>query len=181
MAYAPRTCCAPDAERHGARWTVHAGAKGHDPATSGCLSRPEYHRLDFWLGDWDVYAGGALDGKNHIVAILQGCAIEENWSDASGFEGKSWFYLDPHSRRFKQVWLTDHADQPGGTKEKSEVPSATAGIHFRGVLNANNGVRLFDRTTLTPLPNGRVHQLIEISRDGETWKVAYDAEYRRAR
>jgi hypothetical protein len=38
-----------------------------------------------------------------------------------------------------------------------------------------------DRTTLTPLPGGRVHQVIEISRDaGKTWEIAFDAEYRQA-
>jgi hypothetical protein len=36
-----------------------------------------------------------------------------------------------------------------------------------------------DRTTLTPLAGGRVHQVIEISRDGgKNWETVFDAEYR---
>jgi hypothetical protein len=35
-----------------------------------------------------------------------------------------------------------------------------------------------DRTTLTPLPDDRVRQLIEISRDrGVTWQTNFDAYY----
>jgi hypothetical protein len=38
-----------------------------------------------------------------------------------------------------------------------------------------------DRTTLTPLAGGRVHQLIEWSNDGgRTWQIEFEAWYRRA-
>jgi hypothetical protein len=37
---------------------------------------------------------------------------------------------------------------------------------------------MLDRTTLTPLGNGRVRQVIETSRDGgKTWRVGFDAVY----
>lgn len=39
-----------------------------------------FHRLDFWLGEWVVRAGGQQVGTNRIVAILGGCAIEEHWT-----------------------------------------------------------------------------------------------------
>ena len=36
------------------------------------------------------------------------------------------------------------------------------------------------RTTLTPLPGGRVHQLIEWSNDdGRTWQTSFEGWYRR--
>ena len=49
--------------------------------------------LDFWLGDWAVYAGGAFDGNNHTISILGGCAIQEEWTDITGYQGRSWFYV----------------------------------------------------------------------------------------
>jgi hypothetical protein len=39
---------------------------------------------------------------------------------------------------------------------------------------------VFDRTTLDPLADGRVRQLIEVSRDdGQTWVVTFEGFYLR--
>jgi hypothetical protein len=152
-------------------------------AGGGCAGRTANHRLDFWLGDWLVYAAGSLDGTSRIVSILGGCAVQEEWSDISGYQGRSWFYVDPSTGRLKQVWLTSHADQLGGTLEKSELPGAASGsMRFQGTLVDDAGKRMLDRTTLTLQGDGTVRQLIEISRDeGRTWSVKYDALYRHGR
>lgn len=151
-------------------------------ALEPCALRPEYHRLDFWLGDWRVYVGTQLDGENHIVPILAGCAVQEEWLDADGHRGMSWFYVDKPSGRLKQLWLTDQAQALGGVKEKSERADVPAGsVGFEGTLVAASGQRILDRTTLTPAADGTIRQVIELSRDeGKTWRVAYDAVYRRA-
>ena len=150
------------------------------PAAS-CSERPANHRLDFWLGDWIVYVGGALDGTSHIVSILGGCAVQEEWTDISGYQGRSWFFVDPGTQRLKQIWLTSRAAQLGGTKEKVELPGG--GPHtvtFQGVL-ISLGKRIIDRTTLIQQLDDTVHQTIETSRDeGRTWIMAYDAVYRRS-
>jgi hypothetical protein len=45
-------------------------------------------------------------------------------------------------------------------------------------LGTNKIEKLLDRTTLAPLPGGRVRQTIEISRDGgQAWTPAFDAFY----
>jgi hypothetical protein len=139
---------------------------------------PGFHRLDFWLGSWHVYdaASGRLDGTNRVEKILRGCAVLENWAeaDASG-EGKSLFYYNPVTRIWRQVWVTD----TGTSKEKQLVAGAPEGsVRFQGEVARPGGVTVLDRTTLTPLPDGRVRQTIEISRDrGSTWQTAYDAYY----
>jgi hypothetical protein len=150
-------------------------------AASGCSGRVANHRLDFWLGDWNVYSGGTLDGTNHIASILDGCAVQEEWTDSMGYQGRSWFYVDPTTGRLKQVWLTSHAEQFGGTKEKTELPGGgPRTVQFQGVLIGNSGGQIVDRTTLTLEADGTVRQVIEISKDGErTWTIGYDAIYRR--
>jgi hypothetical protein len=150
-------------------------------AAGGCSGRVANHRLDFWIGDWQVYAGGALDGTNHIASILDGCAVQEEWTDRSGYQGRSWFYVDPATGRLKQVWLTSRAAQLGGTKEKMEMPGgAPRTVQFQGTLIGNSGGEIIDRTTLTLQLDGTVRQVIEISKDGAgTWKIVYDALYRR--
>lgn len=145
-----------------------------------CEQNPAYHKLDFWVGEWDVFdfKSGQRDGANRIEKILKGCAISENWSEASdGSEGKSLFYVQRASGQWKQVWVEDS----GGMKEKSLQDSYTGeGVRFQGEILHKNGGSHLDRTTLIPQSGGRVRQTIEISRDGgKTWETVYDAEYRR--
>jgi hypothetical protein len=139
---------------------------------------PETHQLDFWVGDWEVFvATGPKDGDNRIEKMLGGFALQENWSGVEGHAGKSWFYFYRPEKRWKQVWVTD----TGGVKEKVQVADGPAGsVRFRGEIPLKDGGKLLDQTTLTPLPDGRVRQVIEQSRDqGATWQTVYDAYYAR--
>src|SRR5262249_56757508 len=91
----------------------------------------------------------------------------------------SLFYYVPSESRWKQVWITDTAPVLGGVKEKRALPIAGAGVRFQGELIDRDRV-ILDRTTLTPLGDGRVQQVIETSVDGGTpWKVQFDAIYER--
>lgn len=152
------------------------------PVAEAACDRPEYHRLDFWIGDWNVVsASGEALGANRIESILKGCAIQENWSEPSGEEGKSLFYYSPGQSRWKQVWVTDSAIALGGMKEKGALPVAGGGMRFQGELVDRDRI-ILDRTTLTPLADGRVRQIIETSTDGgTTWRVQFDALYERKR
>lgn len=147
-------------------------------AAPACRDAPGYSRLDFWVGEWDVYWNGQKVGTNRISKILSGCAIEEEWVDVEGGRGKSLFYFNPRERTWKQVWITDHATRRGGTKEKTLTTEVEGGgLRFEGELPIRTA-RVRDRTTLWPLKNGRVRQLIEFSEDdGATWKLSFDGEY----
>jgi len=140
-----------------------------------CEADPAYHKLDFWVGRWDVFDGANKDGTNVIEKTLNGCALIENWKDVEGHEGKSLFYYNPVTGKRKQVWVTD----TGPLKEKLEVEAPEKGaVRFQGELPQKGGGTILDRTTLTPLPGDRVRQVIETSRDGgRTWEVGYDAVY----
>jgi hypothetical protein len=83
---------------------------------SECRELPRMHALDFWIGRWDVSQGGQLVGTNTIESTHDGCAVMEHWRDIEGEEGTSLFYYDPGTDRWKQVWITNRALQPGGMK-----------------------------------------------------------------
>ena len=146
-----------------------------------CNDDPGFHKLDFWLGDWNVRIGTRLVGTNQIVKILRGCAIIENWTGTDGSEGKSLFYYDSDHEAWKQVWVTDAAYGPGGLKEKKLVKQFRDGsLMFQGEVVLGNGTSYLDRTTLIPKADGTVRQWIEISTDGgETWTSTFDAIYQR--
>lgn len=134
---------------------------------------PELHILDFWVGKWVVRnAEGHTDGHDKVEKLLDGAAIMEHWKDVEGGEGKSFFYFLPASKQWKQVWVTP----VGQYKEKLSEPYPN-GIRFSGKVYLADGRAFDDRTTLTKMEGGKVRQVIEISRDGKTWKVTYDAVY----
>jgi len=145
-----------------------------------CDSVPGYHALDFWLGDWEVSVGTTVVGRDRVERILNGCGVAEHWRSARGDEGYSLFYHDPAAGTWTQVWITGRATMPGGLKVKHLVHTfADGGVRFQGTVTPMGGPPYLDRTTLRPLPDRTVRQLIEISRDsGRTWEVRFDAVYR---
>ncbi|MDX1379570.1 MAG: hypothetical protein R3233_00545, partial [Xanthomonadales bacterium] len=95
----------------------------------------------------------------------------------TGGTGKSLFYV--FDGRWRQVWVTARARVPGGVKEKRQVERfEDGGIRFQGTITHADGSAYLDRTTLRPLDDGRVHQLIEVSEDGgQNWRKSFDAYY----
>ena len=147
-------------------------------AQEPCAQTPGFDRLDFWLGEWDVLSDGWPVGTNRITKILDGCAVSEEWVGQGGSRGRSLFYYLPRSDQWKQVWVTTTATRTGGVKEKSLVEILDDGsLRFQGTVQAADGALWQDRTTLTPLEDGRVRQLIEISPDGREWQTNFDAVY----
>jgi len=145
-----------------------------------CQNVPGYQELNFWVGDWEVVdAEGVVQGSNVIEKTLDGCAVMEHWTGAEGSQGKSLFYYDNHLETWKQVWITDAAAMPGGMKEKTLVERLEGGaVRFQGTIRLEGRGSYLDRTTLTPLVDGRVRQTIESSRDfGNTWQTGFDAIY----
>ncbi len=145
-----------------------------------CEADENYQKLNFWVGEWDVYdKDNNLVGHNKIEKILHDCAIIENWTSAGGNKGKSFFYYNNYKNEWNQVWITENAIRRGGTKEKKLIEEFEDGsLRFQGSYPFKENVIVHDRTTLTPLEDGRVKQLIEWSSDGgETWNESFLAYY----
>jgi hypothetical protein len=148
---------------------------------TACASDSTYGLLDFWVGTWAVTVHGEAAGTDRVTKIMDGCAVQEEWEDPDHHVGRSLFYVAPGSKRWRQVWVTDQAPEVGGTKEKAMVAHVTGeSTRFQGELPLGDGRVILDRTTLTRVSADRVHQVIEISRDGgTTWRATFDAEYAR--
>jgi len=153
-----------------------AGAK---PAADRCAEDAAYRRLDFWLGDWEVFDSkdGSKSGTNKIEKIVEGCAIVENWRNPDGTEVKGFLYFEPARKAWKYV-LISHG---GGIKERvmDAAFSASGGVRFQGeIAHVNSAGSHLDRMTLFPLAGHRIRETIEVSRDnGKTWEMVFDAEY----
>jgi len=144
------------------------------------LSDSVYHQLDFWLGDWRVFAGEKheLAARAHIETLLKGAAVSMAWSDVDGSEVKEWFYYDPSIRHWKQLFISD----TGSVKTRDMTEAAPDRLCFVGLISKADGGSYLDRSTVTPLPDRRIHQVLDRSKDkGATWQTYYDCYYERAR
>ena len=137
--------------------------------------------LDFWLGEWRVIdKNGNFQGANKIESRLNGCAIVETWSGVGGFSGMSLFSYDAREGIWRQTWVTENTSMPGGLKQKTQTKAPAGAVRFQGKYVFREDQEILDRTTLTSLPDGRIHQVIEISEDGEDWTITFEGFYERA-
>lgn len=147
-----------------------------------CRAAPQGKALDFWLGEWIVTSqdGAALYGENSITLAADGCAVFEHWRGATGGEGHSLFAFDARAGEWAQTWVTSDTSKASGLKRKRLVRSAAEIAVFQGEVVSDAGATYLDRTTLSPLHDGRVRQVIEVSIDGgATWRAVFDGYYTR--
>jgi len=155
-----------------------AGIAAADSQTRSCDTAP-YHQFDFWIGNWRaVSPSGEFQGANRIVKSLGGCAIHEYWKGSAGDEVESQFYYSTETHRWVQLWISDGADKPGGLKQRHVVAQLGPSVRLQGEIGLPDGRVVLDRSTLTPEGSDRVHQVIELSRDGgATWVTSFEVYY----
>jgi tetratricopeptide (TPR) repeat protein len=141
-----------------------------------CAARAEHRQLDYWIGEWDVKstAQNQAAGTSSIQLILGDCVVLENWTGASGTNGKSFNFFNSATGRWQQTWVDDKGgllEFTGSYKDGAMHYAATTTIKGRKVLQ---------RMTLFNLSATEMRQLGEQSTDeGKTWSVMYDLTYHR--
>ncbi len=140
-----------------------------------CPDDPAYRAFDFWVGDWDVYIGGAKTSAHNLVSLeLNGCLVHEHWS--GGGKGESFNYYNAHTRH----WYQNYVDDGGSTVWYEGAPTTPGVMRMEGGYANQDGSTGMARVTWTRLPDGGVHHYIERSTDGgKTWNVYFDAVYRK--
>ena len=135
---------------------------------------PEYRQLDFWVGNWDVFApGGAKVGESHVDLILKNCVVFENWTGLAGGSGKSLNKYDPQSGKWEQFWV---ADSGGTTYFTGE--SVDGEMRYVHEHKLKDGQTLLRHMTFSKLSGGKVRQFSQRSMDGgKTWITDYDFTY----
>lgn len=145
-----------------------------DRIANPCEYDPKARQLDFWVGEWTVFnPAGQQIGTNSLSKIDGGCVIQERWTDGFGGTGTSINFVDPADGKWKQTWVASN-----GSRIVMSGEFRDGAMRFEGTTVARNGTTSLHRTTLTPLPDGRVRQFIEGSTDGgKTWTAQFDGYY----
>ena len=137
-----------------------------------CAGAP-FRQFDFWVGDWDVYAGGALAGHNLVTLEQDGCLLAEHWtSTAPGQTGTSFNYYDTRDQRWHQLYI-DNSGNAGAFP--AMAGSFTDGKMVLLTADTNNTL---SRWTWYVMEPGKVKQMAERSNDhGATWTTTWNSEY----
>ena len=164
----------------GALLGLPAGSVAQDtnaPSPQQACASPEHRQFDFWVGDWTVTQAGKVAGSNRIERILDGCALLESWTGASGYRGNSLNFYDPARQRWHQTWIGTDGQGLALDGEFVGGKMVLAGTRHDPATQKT----IHDRITWTPNPDGTVRQLWESSGDGKAWSVAFDGLYKRVR
>ncbi len=146
------------------------------PAPHPCESEPGYQAFDFWVGEWDVYAGDQKVGENIISREEGGCLLLEKWTNASGGTGQSYNYFNPATEKWRQVWVSQAfiIDYEGGLDDNGAMA-----LEGHAVYHAS-GERHPFRGLWTPKADGSVEQLLEqYDAASESWQPLFKGIYRR--
>lgn len=139
---------------------------------SGC-SAPEYHQMDFWIGDWDTYESddpsGAVVARAQVAPIAQGCAIHELYEQNDGLIGDSILSYDPVRKQWQQTWVTNRGSIMvihGELKDGAMV--------LEGEVHLANGTTVLQRISWKAQGAG-VREWAVLSKDGgKTWTPSFD-------
>jgi hypothetical protein len=147
------------------------------PPTPKACQAPEHRQFDFWVGEWSVTQGGKAAGTNRIERILDGCALLESWTGASGYRGHSLNFYDPARQRWHQTWIGTDGQGLALDGEFTGGKMILAGTR----LDPETRKTVHDRITWTPGSDGTLRQVWETSSDGRAWSVIFDGHYSRIR
>ncbi|TRX55944.1 DUF1579 domain-containing protein [Fulvivirga sp. M361] len=146
-------------------------------------TEPEKY-FDFWLGKWKVSwdEGNGVTGRgtNHIVRILDGKVIQENFEilegQSKGFKGTSLSVYNPNQQKWKQAW----ADSQGGYYDFTGSVDGEKRMFQSAVINKPDGKRFTQRMVFYNIQTNELTWDWESSFDGgETWELKWRINYKR--
>ena len=139
------------------------------PAAPKACQAPEHRQFDFWVGEWSVTQAGKAAGTNRIERILDGCALLESWTGASGYRGNSLNFYDPARKRWRE-WRVPGANPMVYSvyvDERDAVWLTDFGAN--ALWRFEPGTQRFTKVEL-PTPDAAVRQML--GRRGEVWGAA---------
>jgi hypothetical protein len=134
----------------------------------------EHRAFDFWIGEWNVHAGGKLAGTNSIRREIGGCVLHERYDTGAGYSGESFNVFDAPRKRWHQTWVDSSGLLlllEGGLQGNSMV--------LEGQTTGSDGKPTRHRITWSPGTDGSVRQLWETAMPGGDWQRVFDGKYTR--
>jgi hypothetical protein len=146
------------------------------PHSASCTA-PEFHQFDFWIGNWEAFNSDRPSipvARNDVSRILAGCVIHEDYQAVSGLHGESFTMYEAPTKRWRQIWVTNHGEWlvlQGGLQNGKMI--------LQGIEHTPNGSRMV-RGEWIPESYGVRETATTSSNGGKTWDLWFDLMFRRA-
>jgi hypothetical protein len=153
------------------------------PAPDPCATA-EQKQIEFWVGDWNLTwpgtnAGEVGHGTNTIKRILDGCVVQESFSEegSTPLRGASVSIFDATAGKWKQTWV----DNQGSYLDfVGELKDGQLTLQREAV--AKNGTKILQRMVWKNITQNELDWSWEASQDGgKTWQVKWPIHYKRKR
>ncbi|MDQ6779675.1 MAG: hypothetical protein M3Z37_00765 [Candidatus Eremiobacteraeota bacterium] len=143
-------------------------------ASPGCTG-DKFRSFDYMIGTWiGRNVRGEVRGKAEVTAVLAGCSIRMHWTGRT-YEGTNNNTYDTSRSLWQKAWF----DNTGGV-ELSEGHIVQDALVYVGTDYEHGKAVELHRESWIPLPDGRVQEHYEISKDqGHTWQKVFDTYYSR--
>jgi len=160
--------------------SLQAVAGGGKQSVSATMPKPcsaaEFHQLDFWVGDWDVFDVDnptTQTARVRVESILDGCVLREDDQDTEGHKGQSFSIYDASRRNWHQSWVTN----------RGQLLLLDGNLRGEGlVLNATertpDGTDKMIRGTWKQVDSGVRETAVTSLDGGKTWKPWFDLMFR---
>ncbi|MGB0833898.1 MAG: hypothetical protein ACPGR2_05220 [Psychrobium sp.] len=137
----------------------------------------EYRQFDFWLGKWQVTNSQNTNvSRSNITSINDGCGILEEYTTATGYQGKSLNIYDATMQQWHQTWIDN-----SGTLLQLDGKFEQGKMTLSGLTYNADGKEALNKIIWTPNADGTVRQQWMVSNDnGKTWQQVFDGMYRKA-
>jgi hypothetical protein len=161
---------------------ISAQQTGSQPAPPDPCLVAERTQLAFWLGEWELTWPGEKHGEvghgtNSIRRVLDGCAIEENFSGGTAMHlrGRSLSIFDTISGKWKQTWVDNEGGYLDFTGEFRDGQMILAREAVR-----RNGQKVLQRMVFKNITSNELDWSWEASTDGgKSWQVNWPIHYKR--
>ena len=152
------------------------------PAPANPCLVAEQTQMAFWLGEWELTWPGEKQGEvdhgtNSIQRVLDGCAIEENFSGGTAMHlrGRSISIFETISGKWKQTWVDNEGGYLDFTGEFRDGQMILAREAVR-----RNGQKVLQRMVFKNITPNELDWSWEASTDGgKTWQVNWPIHYKR--
>jgi ketosteroid isomerase-like protein len=138
-------------------------------------SAPEYHKFDFWAGDWDSFDFGAAAKNAHLRVdrILDGCVLREEYQGADGRQGQSFTIYDASRKLWHQTWVTNRGELLviEGKFEAGQMVLSGSDLTSTGQPRRVRGI-------WKPVERGVRETAVTSFDGGNTWKPWFDLIFR---
>jgi ketosteroid isomerase-like protein len=158
------------------RASAGSSAQTSPSARPVACAAPEFHQLDFWAGDWDVFDvenSAAQVARVQVDRILDGCVLREDYQDTEGHRGQSFSIYDAALKAWHQSWVTNRGQLlllDGNLHGDELLLSATE--------HTTEGKNKLIRGTWKPVDGGVRETAVTSIDEGKTWQPWFDLMFR---